>query len=79
MGIVPTAIIPEAMLVTKRKLKPNKPQAYRQHLAFCTGIESAKRTIDRSMRRRYWIRGFLIGLGVGSLLTTLVYKWLTNG
>ena len=59
--------------MSKRKLQPNKPQKYREAWNYTLGVESAKRTISTHMRRRFWLRGFVIGIMVGSLATCAVW------
>ena len=58
--------------MSKRKLQPNKPQKYREAWNYTLGVESAKRTISSSMRRRFWLKGFGIGMLVGVLITCAV-------
>jgi hypothetical protein len=64
------------MSKTTIKPKVSKIDQYRDERHFQLGVETAKRTISKSMRRTYWLKGFCVGLAVGALITCAA-RWVS--
>jgi hypothetical protein len=58
--------------MTKRKTKPNRTLEFRKAFAYTKGVDDAKRTISSHVWRRSWLRGFALGIMVGTLATCVV-------